>query len=124
MAMICPDCLRRSLRVTQSIELPYDTRSDEITLQVIACAWCDFEGIAVYEESRRGGFDSESVDHRGYYVSADALTVIKRQIEHCPDPRNQRCRCASHRVLGRKDELGRWEGLREIEVGRRFSMML
>ena len=78
MPLIFPDCAARSLTITSSLELPRDARSDEITLQVVRCTRCQFSAIAVYEESRRGGFDSESVDHRGFRVSADDVQAIEK----------------------------------------------
>jgi hypothetical protein len=121
--LVCPECSTEGwLKITNSLELPYDSRSDEITLQVIKCMRCRFETIAVYEESRRGGFGDESVDHRGYYVSESDLQWVKKQISHCPSPRNGRCRCKVHRKLGHKDKNGRWDGLAQIELGRRFAI--
>ena len=112
------------LNITQSLELPADSRSDEITLQVVKCTRCGFETIAVYEESRRGSFGDESVDHRGYYVSESGLRKVKKKISQCPSPRNGRCKCHVHKQLGSKDKSGRWNGLAGIDIGRRFEMKL
>lgn len=121
--LFCPECSTAGwLKITESLELPYDSRSDEITLQIIECMCCRFEAIAVYEESRRGGFGDESVDHRGYYVTEKALVRVKEQISQCPNPRNGRCKCRVHKKLGRKDRNGRWNGLGDIELGRRFAI--
>ena len=61
MAFVCPEChTSESLRITRSLELPPDSRSDEITLQIIRCSSCRFAGVAVYEESRRGRLDDET----------------------------------------------------------------
>ena len=54
MSFACPECLTKSLKITAKLELPPDSRSDEITVQVVACSRCGFAGVAVYEESRRG----------------------------------------------------------------------
>jgi hypothetical protein len=59
MSFVGPECHANSLAITQSIELPPDGRSDEISLQIVACQACGFAGTAVYEESRRGALDSE-----------------------------------------------------------------
>ena len=121
----CPDCSSSGmLRITQSLEIPPDSRSDEITLQIVKCSRCDFETIAVYEESRRGRFGDESVDHRGYYVSESDLRMLKKKIARCSNPRNGRCKCPVHKQLGSKDKSGRWNGLAGIDVGRRFVMKL
>lgn len=124
MPFLCPDCSTSGmLRIIRSLELPPDSRSDEITLQVVKCTRCRFETIAIYEESRRGGFGDESVDHRGYYVSESDLQWVKRKIDQCPNPRNGRCQCSVHKQLSSKDKSGRWDGLREIELGRRFVLV-
>jgi hypothetical protein len=112
------------MRITKKIELPPDSRSDEIMLQIVKCGRCRFEAIAVYEECRRGGFGYESVDHRGYYVSAADLKTVKIKISQCPNPSNGRCRCRVHKQLGSKDISGRWDGLAAIELGQRFVMKI
>jgi hypothetical protein len=121
MTFRCPSCSTpRALRITKKIELPPDSRSDEITLQIVKCRRCQFAALAVYEESRRGSLTGESVDHRGYYVNKSDLAWLTGKIGACPDPRNSRCRCLVHRELGRKDKSGRWAGLADIELGQRF----
>ena len=124
MPFICPECKRTSLSITDRLELPADSRSDEITLQIVACASCSFKGIAVYEESRRGALDDESVDHAGYAVNQGDLTRLRRLIRACPDRGNPRCRCETHRQLGRRDRGARWSGLDEVALGDRFPMRL
>jgi hypothetical protein len=113
MPFLCAECGNPTLAITSAIELPADRRSDEIALQLVACARCGFRAVAVYEESRRGSFDSEAVDHAGYRVTAETLDSIAAQIAACPDPRKTACDCASHRRLGRADDSGRWCGLPE-----------
>jgi hypothetical protein len=117
MPLKCPSCSSSgSLHITSSIELPYDSRSDEITLQVLRCSRCGFEGIAVYEESRRGGFDDESFSHTAYRVPDADLRRLERIISSCPRPKNPRCKCSAHRRLGRKGQHGRWAGLDNVEL--------
>ncbi|MFL5383787.1 MAG: hypothetical protein ACJ8GN_14805 [Longimicrobiaceae bacterium] len=117
----CPECgVPGTLAITAAIELPPDRRSDEIALQLVACARCGFRAVAVYEESRRGSLDSEAVDHAGCRVPAETLDAIASQIAACPDPGNPACACASHRRLGRADDSGRWCGL--PEMAGRFPM--
>ena len=111
MAFACPDCGDpASLRITSSIELPPDRRSDEIALQVVECARCGFRAAAVYEESRRGSLDSESVDHVGYCVAKETFESLAALIDACPDSASSSCPCESHRRLGRTDDSGRWRG--------------
>lgn len=104
----CPDCKLETLVIVKSIELPPDVRSDEIRLQVIRCRSCTFEGVAIYEESRRGKLDSESFDHYGYRLPEADLKSISELIKRCPTPGNARCKCASHQELGQRDGAGRW----------------
>lgn len=108
MGFQCPECNKKTLAIIERIELPSDARSDEITLQVIRCGGCNFEGIAVYEESRRGALDSESIDHYGYTLDRHELKSIKALIKRCPEPANPWCACDSHQELSRKDTFGRW----------------
>jgi len=113
MAFVCPDCDAAALTVRQSIELPADSRSDEITLQLVRCTACGFRGAAVYEESRRGALDDECWDHTGYRLSDDHRRALAEAILACPDPSDAHCDCDSHQRLGQRDETGRWVGLGE-----------
>jgi hypothetical protein len=120
----CPECGARSLNVSASLELPPDSRSDEITLQTARCDKCGFSAISVYEESRRGSWDSESIDHRGFPASVDELQAIEKTIRRCPRPRDRRCECAAHRSLGVRDARGRWCGLLELRGGAWFPIRI
>jgi len=123
MSFRCPACQgARSLRITSSLELPPDSRSDEITLQLIKCSRCDFVGVAVYEESRRGALDDDSFHHFGYPVSQAHWDRLRELMERCPDPRNPRCSCPAHRRLATYNEWGRWNGLDAIPHGRPFEL--
>jgi hypothetical protein len=121
MSFQCPEC-RGALHITARLELPPDSRSDEITLQIVTCQDCGFAAIAVYEESRRGALDAESVDHRGLRIAAADLRALRAQIRSCPQPGNPRCVCTAHQALGRKDSSGRWAGLAGVELGDWFPM--
>jgi len=122
---VCPECSRpKSLRIALKIELPPDSRSDEITLQVVECSQCDFAGIAVYEESRRGALGSESSHHIGYRVSKHDLNALRKTIKACPEPTNWRCGCSAHRVLGKRDASGRWNALDDISQEATFALKL
>jgi len=121
---VCPKCSHHgSLKIVLSIELPPDSRSDEITLQIVECSDCRFAGIAVYEESRRGPLDSESFDHTGYYASRDKLRDLGKAIRSCPEPRNPRCQCPAHQTLGKTDASGRWNALRDLETAETFPLV-
>jgi hypothetical protein len=121
----CPECSReKSLRIVSSIELPPDSRSDEISLQIIECSRCDFAAIAVYEESRRGALGSESVDHRGYRIHEDDLRALKKAIKQCSRPRHERCRCRVHRRLSKTNASGRWNALDRMRLEGSFPIKL
>jgi len=104
----CPACAADALAIGASLELPPDTRSDEITLQLVACARCGFRGVAVYEESRRGGMSDEAVDHTVRDVEPSEVDRLAASIGACPEPRRATCACAAHRALGAPDARGRW----------------
>jgi hypothetical protein len=111
MAFRCPECHDpSSLEIITSIDLPADSRSDEIILQVLACSSCGFKGLGVYEESRRGALDSEAWEHTGFRVPAGVLDDLLKAIASCPGPSNAGCGCAAHLQLGRQDASGRWPG--------------
>jgi len=125
MPFACPECSqRKSLRIALKIELPPDSRSDEIALQVVECSQCGFGGVAVYEESRRGALGSESFHHIGYRVSRDDLKALRKTIKGCPEPSNWRCKCSAHRALSRKDASGRWNALNDMPLEGAFSLKL
>ncbi len=111
MPLVCPACQATALQVEQTLELPPDSRSDEITLQLVVCTVCGYRALASYEESRRGALSDEAVDHRGYRLPNDRLETIAALIGLCPDPGNADCPCASHQELGRRDAGGRWVGV-------------
>jgi hypothetical protein len=119
----CPDCSRAaSLRITLSIELPPDSRSDEIALQIVECSTCGFAGIAVYEESRRGPLDRETWDHTGYRLPKTELRDLRKTMRSCPDPTNPRCACPAHRWLSQTGASGRWNTLQNLPTTDAFPI--
>jgi hypothetical protein len=122
MGLICPACSLDSLTITSKIELPPNERSDEVTLQLIECKKCGFQGVAVYEESRRGKIDSDTFSHRGYTVSSELLNKIKEMINHCPDQNNARCRCKTHRHFIDLYRAGNWDWLEEHRKNKSFEI--
>ncbi len=126
MSLSCPACTSSSsLKIEQSIELPPDSRSDEIRVQVLRCTSCDFTGVGVYEESRRGSFDSDTFDHYGFFINPSEWQVLSELIKTCPTPRDKRCSCAAHQALGIRDfSSGRWSGLGQIRRRNSFSLRL
>ncbi len=114
MSLICPECSNATLEVASSLELPPDSRSDEITVQIVRCSECGFAAAAVYQESRRGALDGESVDHAGYRLPAGELRRLERLLRSCPRPGDWRCECKAHRKLRVQDVAGRWIGMRGL----------
>ena len=108
MSFVCPDCNKKTLNILERIELAPDARSDEISLQLIHCKNCNFDGLAVYEESRRGALDSESIDHYGYKPDDEDIKVLRAFIKRCPEPTNPWCKCEGHQKLNKRNEFGRW----------------
>lgn len=110
MAYQCPECGRSaSLQIVHSIVLPPDSRSDDILLQIIRCDRCRFSGVAIYEESRRSRFDSESWEHRGYQIDDRDLAHLKTLLAICPSRKDKGCHCLAHQELGKTNEYGRWQ---------------
>ena len=122
MKFVCPQCSGVSMNINKSIELPPDSRSDEIAVQTLKCLKCGFYGLGVYEESRRGSLDSESVDHRGYYVDDCTIASIEKMIGQCPEPKNSGCRCRIHRSFISINKFGRWNWLEKIPQKERFKL--
>ena len=107
-SFLCPDCDGATLVSGPGIELPPDSRSDEISLQALCCTSCSFRGIAIYRESRRGALDSESWEHLGYRVPQSVLVSVQDAIALCPEPGRRSCRCTAHVLLGAQDSQGAW----------------
>lgn len=124
MKFICPRCRGVSMKITSSIELPPDARSDEINLQILKCLKCGFDGIGVYEETRRGKLDSELVHHRGYYVDDSVLASLEKMIKQCPKPKKTSCLCKIHHFLGCTNAFGMWNWLDKIPRKDAFKLEL
>ena len=125
MSFRCPQCKTlTSLDITSRIELPPDSRSEEITLQVVECTACGFGGLAVYEEPRHGFLEADDWAHIGYWVSKDAVESVKSAIRSCPNPYDSHCACTVHSSLSQKDVHGVWKGLLEMERGHTFLMRM
>ena len=122
---LCPDCLTPgALQIAAAIQLPADSRSDEIALQVVTCESCGMRAVAVYEESRRGSLAWELWEHAGYRAPADVVETLCTAIAACPDPTNPACTCAMHQSLGRRDGGGRWRKPSGVEWQHIFPMRL
>ena len=108
MSFLCPKCTINTLNIIKMIELPPDSRSDETSVQVVQCQKCGLQGVAIYEESRRGSLASESYSHTGYLLPEKAIEMVIQAIEKCPDNKNSKCKCSSHTFFNILDEGKRW----------------
>ena len=122
MAFQCPSCRGTTLEITFALELPPSGDDDEITLQTLKCAACDFRGVAVYRESRHGSLDSESWQHDGYPIDDAALEDLDEALLLCPAPRDRRCRCATHVLFAQRS----WANPAHlgVDAAERFEMRL
>jgi hypothetical protein len=111
MSFECIGCGQFTLSIIASIEFPPDNRSDEITLQLAKCSLCGFEGLVVYEESRRGSLMDDCWDHYGYHIRPDDFQKCLAWIQSCPNPQQTDCDCPAHQFLNKRDSFGRWIGL-------------
>ena len=66
--------------------------------------------------------NSDSWEHTGYYVSKVQLDALSALIAGCPEPRNSRCHCQAHDLLGRRDAGGRWRRPASFDQQRTFPM--
>ena len=96
----CPTCDTLGLELGLVLELPADGRSDEITVQALSCTHCDFLGVAIYEESRRGA--SESWHHDGLPLYELDHARLVRDLRRCPAPRDKRCTCEVHERMNQR----------------------
>ena len=123
MNLVCPRCLGVSMKMTSSIELPPDARSDEITVQTLKCSKCGFAGLGIYEESRRGRLEFESIEHSGYFMDDSTFASIDKMIRQCPKPKKSSCSCRIHRSLGCVNEFGRWNWLEKTPHKETFKIV-
>lgn len=116
----CPGCKTGSLEITRSLEVPPGPDDDEMSVQLLHCSGCGFDGLAVYREDRRGGLDSESWTHDGYQINDSALQLLRKAIESCPARASRSCPCAGHARLKQYD----WPAMagNGLEVVMRFTM--
>jgi len=116
----CPECGEASLAITKAIELHPDARWNEITLQLLWCRGCDFEGVGVYKENNWGA--SEVVERHGYRTPISTRVRLSELIEQCPKRSDRRCECSSCATLSATDAQGNWNWLQQQGVGERFPI--
>jgi len=124
MVFVCPKCKQKALKISSSLELPSDSRSDEISLQILECNKCDFKSLGVYEESKRGAIDSYSFNHQGYIVNYEVLELFREKINECNQPKNSKCSCSVHKYFNRVNDSARWNFLEEIEILGKYNLII
>jgi hypothetical protein len=104
----CPECGRAGAPgIARRIVLPGDRRSDEIAVEILACA-CGFKAIAVSEHRRKAALKTAAPDRVGYRLPAAAVDLLAYLIARCPEPAEEYCRCAAHATLNRRDLRNQW----------------
>lgn len=96
---LCPVCQQKQIQIGNSVELQPKDRWDEETLQLIDCEACQSAGLAIYQESRQGALDRETVNHEGAFVPLSDLLSVRATLLLCPQPEARDCGCAAHREL-------------------------
>jgi hypothetical protein len=122
LSFVCAECNHNSLKIMFAFELPPTPDDDEIALQLLSCGDCNFQGLAVYRESRHGSLDSESWQHLGYVLSEKSMSRLMRAMLDCPLPVDRDCQCEAHAELKSYD----WSVVAKngVEVVRQFEMRL
>jgi len=96
---LCPQCGAYGLEIVKAMDLLPDNRSDDVILQIVECNSCSFKGLSLYEESRRGGMDSESWDHTGFCTTDTAVAEVAIFFSQCSALRDKRCGCEAHKKV-------------------------
>lgn len=108
MSAACPECVRMNgPGIARRLVLPGDRRSDEIALEVLACA-CGFKAIAVAEQSRQTSLRSAASERVGYRLPSAAVDLLAFLIARCPQPAEEYCPCPAHAALNRRDLRNQW----------------
>lgn len=82
----CPSCDQHDvLIINTTVDIPEHTQYDEVCVQSIQCLSCDKHGMAVYEESRRGSLQDESVNHFGYWLEPESQINLDRLLKSCQE---------------------------------------
>lgn len=107
-----------SLYIFGSFAVTPDIRSDEITLQFVACTACSFRAIHCIESTTRGADDQLSVDSVGYRCTPFQFETLLDLYIDCPHPEQAECSCVVHTqsILNQRGEDGRYSGLRTIDT--------
>jgi len=118
----CPGCGRAGAPgIARRIALPGDRRSDEIALEILACA-CGFKAIAVAEHRRKAALKGGASDRVGYRLTAAAVDLLAHLIARCPEPAEEYCRCEAHATLNRRDLRNQWNLLHSFAPFSGFAL--
>lgn len=110
----CPVCGKATLDIVKSMQLGPTDDDDTWARQIVYCADDDFEAIAEYTASRRGGDDS--FHHHGKEATPEFRDELRQAIDSCDYPGEAKCNCAGHQKVRRMDfqsQPGEWFRIRE-----------
>ncbi len=117
----CPACRRPELAIARRLVLPGDRRSDEIALEIAACA-CGFKAIAVVEHLKRMNIRDATSEHVGFRLPAAAVDLLAYLIALCPEPDEEFCECRAHAILNRRDLRNGWNLLQSFAPFSGFAL--
>ena len=121
LSFACPECSRPELAIARRLVLPGDRRSDEIALEIAACA-CGFKCIAVTEHLKRMNIRDASSEHIGFRLPGAAVDLLAYLIARCPEPDEEFCSCPAHAVLNRRDLRNQWNLLQSFAPFTGFAL--
>jgi hypothetical protein len=122
MSIACPDCGRtEGLRLVRRLVLPGDRRSDEISLEVLACP-CGFKALAVAEQARQTSLRNADPERVVYRLPPAAVDLIDFLMAQCPSPAEEYCTCPAHTALNRRDLRNQWNLLHSFAPFHGFAL--
>ena len=122
MAFECPQCKAKdTLQIVTAVELGAAAAADEAMIQIVECAHCQMQALAVYRESRGGSLQGESQSHRGYPLAPGAMKLLTALLQKCPDRFKRSCSCKAHLELAQRAAQEDWSG---FSIKKPFAMKL
>lgn len=86
----CPGCKKHdALMIKLSVEIPEHTVFDDVDIQSIRCNNCKKSGMGIYEESRRGNLQDETVNHYGYWLDTESQLNLDQLLESCQNDKEK-----------------------------------
>ncbi|GEM_PF-976297 len=105
----CPQCqVKNSLQILTTLELGPAAGADETMIQLTECSHCEFQALAIYQESRGGALEGEAFSHQGYPLAKEQFQLLTDLFRVCPDGFKRMCGCQAHQELARHAALQDW----------------